>query len=253
MRIVYVTSTLPYGSPEAFLIPEVAELMRSGHDVTVVPMSPRGVVVHEDVQPFLATTVGVPLLSPEILREAFAGAVSSPRRTFRALRYVCRSRSPRIFAKNLGVFAKGVWLGRRVCRLRADHLHAHWASTSSTMALVAAEISGVPGASRRTVGILPRTISWRSRPARRASCGRSVKRVHELWPRNSERRPDSFGFCTSGIAVSVPPRSRRRWVIWRSSRWSWWPTLSRSRVIAIFLRHSRSSWPAPGRSRRPRR
>jgi colanic acid/amylovoran biosynthesis glycosyltransferase len=144
MRIVYVTSTLPYGSREAFLIPEIAELMRSGHDVTVVPMSPRGEVVHADVGPFLERTLGVPLLSAEILREAIVGAVSSPRRTLRAFGYLCRSRSPSIFAKNMGVFAKGMWLGRRVRRIRADHLHAHWASTSSTMALVAAETSGVP-------------------------------------------------------------------------------------------------------------
>jgi colanic acid/amylovoran biosynthesis glycosyltransferase len=208
MRIVYVTSTLPYGSREAFLIPEVAELMRSGHDVTVVPMSPRGVVVHEDVQPFLATTVGVPLLSPEILREAFAGAVSSPRRTFRALGYVCRSRSPRIFAKNLGVFAKGVWLGRRVCRLRADHLHAHWASTSSTMALVAAEISGVPWsftahrwdiAENNLLEIkagkacFVRAISEKGARAVASQLGTPARQLRVLH---------------LGIAVSVPPRSR---------------------------------------------
>jgi glycosyltransferase involved in cell wall biosynthesis len=49
-----------------------------------------------------------------------------------------------VFVKNIMVFSKGVWLSRQARRLDADHLHAHWGSTSSTMALVAGEISGIP-------------------------------------------------------------------------------------------------------------
>src|SRR5262249_25704898 len=51
---------------------------------------------------------------------------------------------PRILAKNVAVFPKGLWLGRRLRALHVDHLHAHWASTSSTMALIASDVSGVP-------------------------------------------------------------------------------------------------------------
>lgn len=143
MRIVYVTSTLPYGSREAFLIPEIAELSRR-HDLTIVPMRPQGEVVHDDVRPFLGATLALPLLCGEIIGGAFAEGLSSPRRTLRACRWLFRSRNLSIFVKNVGVFAKGLWLSRQARRLEADHLHAHWASTSSTMALIAGEISGIP-------------------------------------------------------------------------------------------------------------
>jgi colanic acid/amylovoran biosynthesis glycosyltransferase len=144
VRVVYVTSTLPHGSREAFLIAEIAELQRSGHELEIVPMRPRGAIAHDDARPLAAATVAVPLISGEILAAAVAEGLTSPVRTLRAFGHVLRSRNAGILAKNLGVFPKGVWLGRRITRLGADHLHAHWASTSSTMALVAAEISGVP-------------------------------------------------------------------------------------------------------------
>jgi glycosyltransferase involved in cell wall biosynthesis len=144
MRIVYVTSTLPYGSREAFLIPEVAALAASGHKLTLVPMRPRGGIVHDDVRPFVEATLAAPLFSGAIFLGAVAEAASFPLRTLRALALVLRSRSLRILGKNLSVFAKGVWLSRQARRLKTEHLHAHWASTSSTMALVASEISRIP-------------------------------------------------------------------------------------------------------------
>ena len=145
MRIVYATSTLPYGSREPFLIPEIVELSRLGHDVTIVPMRPQeDVVVHDDILPFVGSTLGLPLICPEIIVAAIAEACSSPVRTLRALRHLFRSRNLGILVKNIGVFPKGLWLSRQVRGLQADHLHADWASTSSTMALVAAEVSGIP-------------------------------------------------------------------------------------------------------------
>jgi len=144
VRIVYVTSTMPYGAKEPFLVPEVAELRRCGHRVTIVPMRPQGAVVHDDARPFLGETLGRPIVSGEIVRVALAEMLSSPPRTLRLLRLLLRSRTPRILAKNLAVLPKGLWLGRRMRALGPEHLHAHWASTSSTMAMIAAEVSGVP-------------------------------------------------------------------------------------------------------------
>ena len=145
MKIVYVTSTLPFGSGEPFVIPEIRELARREHDVTIVPMRPQGsVVVHDDIRPFLACTLAQPLIGREIALAALTEMLSSPRMTLKSFGHVLQSRSPRILAKNVAVFPKGLWLGRRLRALHVDHLHAHWASTSSTMALIASDVSGVP-------------------------------------------------------------------------------------------------------------
>ena len=37
MRIIYVTSSTPYGPGEAFIIPEIEEVRRQGHAIFAAP------------------------------------------------------------------------------------------------------------------------------------------------------------------------------------------------------------------------
>jgi glycosyltransferase involved in cell wall biosynthesis len=46
--------------------------------------------------------------------------------------------------RNLAVLPKALWLARRARHSGADHIHAHWASTPSTMAMLAARIADIP-------------------------------------------------------------------------------------------------------------
>ena len=143
LRVLYVTSSFPFGGGEAFLLPEVLELRRRGHDVRVVPVFPRGVVVHSDAVQLLADTVREPLLSLRILTGAAAEARGNAPAVLGALRALAKSRSPRILAKNLLVYPKGLWLAQVARSLRADHIHAHWGATSATSAMLASRLSGI--------------------------------------------------------------------------------------------------------------
>ena len=138
-----MTSSLPHGPLEAFVLPEIAALARLGHDVWVVPMYPRGEIVHEDATPHLERTLSEPLLSARL---AAAGARELPRSPGRALALLRRSAAtrPRLAVKNLAVYPKALWLAGRIRELRADHVHAHWAATSATLAMTAAELASVP-------------------------------------------------------------------------------------------------------------
>jgi colanic acid/amylovoran biosynthesis glycosyltransferase len=144
MRIIYVTSSMPYGPVETFVISEVEEVMKQGHEVLIVPMYPRGPVLHTDAKPLLEYVSAQPLLSLRIAKWAAETFVRAPTRTFRALSWLFRSRSARVLLKNLAVYPKGLWLARLAQEWRADHIHAHWAATTATMALVASEFSGIP-------------------------------------------------------------------------------------------------------------
>jgi colanic acid/amylovoran biosynthesis glycosyltransferase len=144
LRLIYVTSSLPFGPGEAFVIPEIVELMRRGHTVTIVPTYPRGPVLHGDAARLLESTEAAPLLSAAIVRDTVLELVRSPLRVLRAWALIRSSRSFRILGKNLAVLAKGVWLARLARRRRAEHLHAHWGAASSSLALVASEVAGVP-------------------------------------------------------------------------------------------------------------
>lgn len=143
MRILYVTASLPFGPGETFIIPELTELEAQGHDVLVVPRSPCGEVVHADAHMLGPITVAEPLLSWRILLAAFRVTLHAPSKAWTALRLMFRSRTPGILLKNLAVYFKGLWLAEVASRWGAQHIHAHWVSTTATMAMVASEISGI--------------------------------------------------------------------------------------------------------------
>jgi glycosyltransferase involved in cell wall biosynthesis len=46
--------------------------------------------------------------------------------------------------KNLAVYPKGLWLAQIAEQWRAQHIHAHWAGTTASVAMVASNISGIP-------------------------------------------------------------------------------------------------------------
>ena len=143
MRVVYVTSAFPHGANEPFLGPEIEELERRGCEVVVVPTRARGPVLHDDASARVSRMRGAPLFSRAIVDGALEEAWGSRARAARAVRLLGRSRTPPILAKNAAVVPKALWLARYARAAGAAHIHAHWASTSSTLAMLASEISGI--------------------------------------------------------------------------------------------------------------
>jgi len=144
MRLIYVTVSTPFGSGEEFFIPEVKEWMRRGDEVLIVPRSPRGPIVNEDARCLQQASVRRHLWSLGVLACAGGQALRHPVRFLKVLRLLVASRGPKTLLKNFTVLPKGLWLGRLANRWGADHIHAHWATTTATMGMIASEWSGIP-------------------------------------------------------------------------------------------------------------
>lgn len=142
MHLVYVTAAMPFGVDEAFIVPEILELQKRGHQVTVIPLRPCRSVFHEDARAL--TTISQPLLSLSVVGGALAEIMRVPTRALRSALLLKTSRNVRVLGKNLAVFPKGLWLAKVAKRENVDHIHAHFASTSATVALVASIVSGIP-------------------------------------------------------------------------------------------------------------
>jgi len=142
MKIIFVTANLPYGTDEAFIIPEIDQLIRDGHQVLIVPRSPKGPIIHgKDV---LKHAKSETLWSATVMKKAMRVASSSPGRTFRALAPVLSSRTLGIAAKNASIVPKALWLAEIAREWGAEHLHSHWAGTTATLTMVASTFSGIP-------------------------------------------------------------------------------------------------------------
>jgi colanic acid/amylovoran biosynthesis glycosyltransferase len=149
VKLLYITASMPFGSSETFLISEVRELLRQGHDVLIVQRSPEGCeVTNRDADGLDRISVRLPLLSCRIVAAAMLESVTHPIASFRALSLLFKRRGKADnllnMLKNFVVFPKGLWLGRLARRWGADHIHAHWILTTGTMGMLAGEATGIP-------------------------------------------------------------------------------------------------------------
>ncbi len=144
MKLLYITAAMPYGSGEAFFIPEVHELIRQGHEVLIVPRSPGTGVANRDAEALVNASLRLPLFSPRIIGRALLQVLAHPRASFRCLTPLLGSRNAETLVKNLAVFPKGLWLAYLAKRWGADHIHAQWGLTTATMSMVASQLSGIP-------------------------------------------------------------------------------------------------------------
>jgi len=124
------------------VIPEITELVRSGHDVLVVPRSPLGNIMYGHALVEIAQRESV--FSGRVLKAAAVAALAAPVQVAAAARLLLRSRSPKVAVKNLTIIPKALWLAAVAAQWKADHIHCHWAGTTATMAMLASGLSGIP-------------------------------------------------------------------------------------------------------------
>jgi len=142
-KLLYLTVTAPLGQREAFLIPEMNCLARRGVELTIIPVNPAGRVFHRDGAGLLSRTIAAGLWGGEVLLSVLAWLIRAPLRVALLLLLLLKSGAPANRVKNLLVFPKGLFIAGKVRALGIDHIHAHWASTPSTCALVASAMTGV--------------------------------------------------------------------------------------------------------------
>jgi colanic acid/amylovoran biosynthesis glycosyltransferase len=144
MRLLFITASMPFGPGEEFIIPEVTEWIRLGHDLLLVPRSPPREVTNGDAEGFRRIAVWSPLISPAIAVGAGLEALTHPIRFMKALSLLFQDLRPKTLASNLAVFPKALWLARLARTWGAEHIHVHWLTTTATMAMVAGELTGIP-------------------------------------------------------------------------------------------------------------
>ena len=141
MRILYLTSRYPFVPGENFLTAEVRALQKVGATVLVTPCVRHTGVMHADavgevtrdlvsVDPLRAwmRSLRYPAQLPALLASPVRAFIGE--RTKLALRGVLRSSVASAVANEL--------------RGQFDHIHAHWADTPATVAMVASELTGIP-------------------------------------------------------------------------------------------------------------
>lgn len=144
MKLSYVTEQAPYGPGESFVLTEVEELLARGHDVTLTPFHGSTEVVHAAGEAMVHHTQRLSLRSMTMYWDAAASAIAHPWITGRALARVPHSGGVKPAVWNVIATVKGLALARFCRHNGIEHIHAHWATATATMAMVAAEVARIP-------------------------------------------------------------------------------------------------------------
>jgi|GEM_PF-167247 len=136
LRLVYITEHLPFGPGETFIVPEIVALLEAGHDVRILPLMYRGEPVHPDAARLRGRAWRIPLTSPRFALGVLAAVLRQPQACLRIPR--------RYRGGNLKSALKGLYAAGNVRQWQPDHLHAHWADFTATMAQVIHELTGIP-------------------------------------------------------------------------------------------------------------
>jgi glycosyltransferase involved in cell wall biosynthesis len=138
-KLIYVTSSFPFGKGESFIHPEVKAWIRREVDISIIPVYPRGDLIKqcEDVSYFCG-----PLINFSYFLSFIKLCLTRPIVVFRIMRFL--TGSPSKFFKNLGVFPKAAFYSLKLSDQRVFHIHAHWGGVSSTFAYMLSELTGAP-------------------------------------------------------------------------------------------------------------
>ena len=144
MKIVYVTQRLPFGEGETFVVPEVDALLAAGHEVMIVPRTSEDPVVHDDVGALLARTRRLPRRGPDRSPPWSGACVRPATHAGRVLAAAAYPAPPPGDRQHHGDRAGHLGGTGRARSWGADHIHAHWAHLTATLAMAASTVSGIP-------------------------------------------------------------------------------------------------------------
>jgi len=146
MKIVYITAQTPYGKGEQFILPEILEIINKGHEIMVIPVRPeKEIALGNEPKKVSKFSICIPLIDINLILKSMLIFIKCPLRvmkiTFEILRH---SGSLKKIFKNLAIFPKGLVVGEMLRRKKTNHIHAHWGSTTSTIAYIVSQLTGIP-------------------------------------------------------------------------------------------------------------
>jgi len=144
MKIAYITAQVPWGRGETFILEELLEMKRRGVRLFVIPRNPCILVFHKAARELLGNSIWLRIVNFRIAIVCFEVLLTSVL-LWRILETLTRSsRNLFMLLKNLVVFPKAVFVADLLKGKKIEHIHAHWGSTTSTMAYIISELTGIP-------------------------------------------------------------------------------------------------------------
>lgn len=144
MRILYITAQTPYGRGETFILEEMLEIKRRGIDLLIIPRNPSKEIFHKEAKELKDNVIYLPLINLKMVLYFLYCLICKPL-VWRIIKnIIISSRSLKILFKNLIVLPKSIYISKIIGQIRVNHIHAHWGSTTATIAYIVSQLTGIP-------------------------------------------------------------------------------------------------------------
>jgi glycosyltransferase involved in cell wall biosynthesis len=131
---------------ETFILREMIEMERQAQPVRVVPMlKETPPVIHDEAKPYVGRALYTPFVNGPILAANLRAFARHPfRYVSLLLRLIAGTiTSFEVLVRTIALWPKSVFLARELDREGVPHIHAHYATHPSTMALIISKFSNV--------------------------------------------------------------------------------------------------------------
>ena len=144
MNILYIPVQTPWSKGETFILEEMIEIKRQGVDLLIIPRNPSKEIFHGQAKELVDNALWLPLVTTKMI-VVFFKSLLVRNSLWKILGFLIRySRNPWIFIKNSVILLKGVYIANKIPKVKVSHIHAHWGSTTATMAYVISQLTGIP-------------------------------------------------------------------------------------------------------------
>ena len=178
---------------ETFILREVDELERQGQPVRLVPMlKETPPVIHEAARPWTSRALYTKYLSSRIVTANLRSFYRRPLRYASLfVRLVAGTLAkPGTLLRTVAIFPKSVFLAEELSREGIRHVHAHFATHPTTMALIIASLSDITFSftvHAHDIQVDRSLLRWKLREARfvRSISAFNRRFLEELYPRET--------------------------------------------------------------------
>ena len=144
-KIVFITSSFPFGKSEVWAINEINSLIDLGNEIIIVPRTGKGKIINQDAIKFTSNLIDLPFLNWDIFIFFITNILFNPLLFFRLLiKIINQSNNGIDFIKGLIILPKSLFLIKILKEKKIDHIHSLQTTSTALMAIILSSRLKVP-------------------------------------------------------------------------------------------------------------
>jgi glycosyltransferase involved in cell wall biosynthesis len=144
-KIVYITSSFPYGKSEVWANNELNSLLELGNEIIIIPRTGQGKIINKDSIKFTPNLIDLPFWNWSIFVFLIRTILFNPFQFLKLLTEIIKQSNTMIdFIKGLIILPKSLFLAKILKHSAIDHIHSFSTTSTAVMAFILSSMLKVP-------------------------------------------------------------------------------------------------------------